>query len=271
MSIVGVNLGAHDPSATARVGGTRCIQTLWHADSLIICHMPRAGRVETAIKDVVLSLPNQEMQLKEEGAVVFDPVDRMLPGQGQVLVQMKLKLLLSRSVTSDMLVDSMVDALLKAVAPSGMSVSSNDVYVKVGSGTVSPRRNVPAAPRSETPQQQQAHLHSSARARRQGASSNNLAEVETQVLKDQLLAQQLVSILGASVRDGSLLSALAGTALPVEALELKEEMGILSSNGVVEKCCCDPALCACYVCHEAVSHSPKRILKMSASRSVPAP
>ena len=266
MSIVGVNLGAHDPSATARVGGTRCIQTLWHADSLIICHMPRAGRVETAIKDVVLSLPNQEMQLKEEGAVVFDPVDRMLPGQGQVLVQMKLKLLLSRSVTSEVLVDSMVYALLSTFAPSGLSVSSNDVYVKVESGTVSSsRRKVPAPPPSETPQQQQAHLHSSARARRQGASSNNLAEVETQVLKDQSLAQQLVSILGASVRDGSLLSALAGTALPVQALELKEEIGILSSNGVVEKCCCDPALCACYVCHEVVSHGPKCLLKVSAS------
>lgn len=245
------------------------MQTLWHADTLIICHMPRAGRVETAIKDVVLSLPTQELKLS--GAVFFDPVDRMLPGQGQVLVQMKLKLLLSRSVTSDMLVDSMVDALLKAVNPSGLSVSSNDVYVKVGIGTVSPRRKVPAALPIETPQQQQAHLHSSAQARRQGASANNLAEVETQVLKDQPLAKQLVSILGASVRDGSLLSALAGTALPVQALELKEEIGILSSNGVVEKCCCDPALCACYVCHEAVSHGPKRLLNVSASRSVPGP
>ena len=266
MSIVGINLGAHDPSGIARVGGTRCIQTLWHADTLIICHMPRAGRVETAIKDVVLSLPTHELQLSD--AVFFDPVDRMLPGQGQVLVKMKLKLLLSRSVTSEVLVDSMVYALLSTFAPSGLSVSSNDVYIKVESGTVSSsRRKVPAPPPSETPQQQQAHLHlnSSAQARRQGASSNNVVEVETQVLKDQSLAQQLVSILGASVRDGSLLSALAGTALPVQALELKEEIGILSSNGVVEKCCCDPALCACYVCHEVVSHGPKCLLKVSAS------
>lgn len=254
MSIVGINLGAYDPSGVARVGGTKCIQTLWRADTLMICQMPRAGRIETASKDLVLSLgsPPQDLRLSE--AVFFDPMDAMLPSEGKILVQLKLNLTLSSSVPSETVVDSMVDALIKIIAPSGLSVSGSDVFIKVGGTTISARRRIPPAPTTPSMQAPQARGRGSARARRQGANS---ILVETQVLQDEQSAKELVSVLDASMKDGSFLSALSATALPVEALELTQEIGMLSSSGVFEKCCCDQAFCPCYVCHETVSPGPR--------------
>jgi hypothetical protein len=49
----------------------------------------------------------------------------------------------------------------------------------------------------------------------------------------------------------SLLSTLSSQAkLPVLALTLTEEIVLLNARGEIQKCCCDPAICACYVCIE---------------------
>jgi len=43
--------------------------------------------------------------------------------------------------------------------------------------------------------------------------------------------------------------------LPVLGLMLTEEIMLLNSEGKQVKCCCDPAICACYVCLEQMPAS----------------
>jgi len=73
--------------------------------------------------------------------------------------------------------------------------------------------------------------------------------IDARILQDRDDARNLVTSLTKRIQDGSMLNFLKAK-IQVDSLVLSEDMSLIDELGTLVRCCCDPALCACYVCLE---------------------
>jgi hypothetical protein len=233
ISVIGINLGAHDPSAVATVGNTRCLGTYWQSDTLLICRIAQAGRVESTALEFVLKLPSHELRVAS--AVSYDPLALLLPPPGAVFIKTKTDLTLSSDANTAELLDKFGDAITSALSVLSVSLAREDVYIDLAEAPVARRQDdsALAAPRSLP--------------RRQSGDTR----IESWSLASDSDYVKLATGLTSIARDGSLLVALVNANLPISSLALAD-LAVLDSAGDVVKCCCDRSICGCYVCLESM-------------------
>ena len=234
ISVSGSNFGAHDTSAEASVGNTRCLGTHWQSDTLLICRIAQAGRVESTALDFILKLPSHELRVAS--AVSYDPLALLLPPQGEVFIKTKTDLTLSADANTVELLDKFGDATTSALSAVNIFFARENVYIDLAGAPAARKQedSALAAPRRSLP-------------RRQAGDTR----VESWFLASASDYSMLATGLTSVARDGSLLQILGNANLPITSLALAE-LGVLDSAGNLVQCCCDSTICGCYVCIESM-------------------
>jgi len=252
ISMIGINFGAYDMSSVAKVGGSICYETLWQSDTLIVCTVPKTGAtpggagVEIASKDLVLTLPSHELVLTN--AVSFDPMSAMLPTSGFMFVCCRMVLSLSAAVETEEVLDAVLEMLVST--PSGVGFNTPRAWIFTELSTTSTRRKDPVitllSSRRQDPSMALDMNHESTTIARRKSGATL---IDVRILQDRDDARNLATGLIKRIQDGSMLNFLKAK-IQVDSLVLSEDIFLVDELGNLVRCCCDPALCACYVCLE---------------------